>query len=129
MKNMKDKKLTRRQVKAIILRSGEFDGLSTTNVAKKMGISEQAVNGLLRRAKQVCPSIFPLLTKREADVLALLNLGRSNSYIGEKMDLPDYTVSKIINSLEKKNRGVFNSDPAIMQRYAPHLDNQIREKF
>lgn len=126
---MENKKLTRRQIKAVILRSGEIGGLTTAETAKEMDISEQAVNNLLRRAEQVLPHIFPLLNKREAEVLALLNLGWSNDAIGEKMDLPDYTVSKVIKALQDKGRGVAGSGEVTMQRYAPHMDNKIKEKF
>ncbi len=125
----KESKLTRKQIKAVTLRSGEFGGLTTAETAKEMNITEQAVNSLLRRAEQVLPQIFPLLTKREADVLALLNLGWSNDAIGQKLDLADYTVSKTLKALQDKGRGVADSGAITMQQYASHMDNKIREKF
>lgn len=122
-------KVTERQLTAYKLVSGEFQGVATTEAAKVMGISTQAFNRLLKRMEQACPKIFPILSRREADVMALLNVGWSNSDIGEKLDLPDYTVSKIIKALQDKGRGIAGSGEVTMQRYAPHMDNKIVEKF
>jgi len=122
-------RLTRKQIEAVVLCSGEFGGMTVAQAAKKLNVSVQAINKRLKKAEQVCPQIFPLLTKREADVLALLNLSWSNDDIGRELDLPDYTVSKIIKSLQDKNRGVADSSPIIMQRYAPNLDSKVVRRF
>lgn len=128
MKNRKQK-LSSNQIEVVVSCSGELGGLTAAETAEKLSISVQAVNERLRTAEQICPQVFPLITKQEADVLALLDIGWSNNDISEELDLPDYTVSKAIKALQDKGRGVADSSPVTMQRYAPHLDSQIKEKF
>ena len=83
----------------------------------------------MRTAEQICPQVFPLITKQEADILALLDIGWSNNAIGEELDLPDYTVSKAIKALQDKGRGIADSSPVEIKRYQPHMDNKIERKF
>ncbi len=122
-------KLTKKQIKAIFLCSGEFGNMTSTEAAKQMGISEQAVNRLLNRAEQVCPQIFPLLTKQEADTIALLKLGWSNHDIATQFEVSVSRVSQIVGALHGKSRGIADSSPVKMLAYAPHMDDKIREKF
>lgn len=128
MKN-ENKKLSRKQVEAITLRSGELGGLGTAEVAKRMSITERAVQRLLKQAEQICPQIFPLITKQEADVLSLLEVGWSNDDIAEQLDLSESRVSQVIGSLHEKGRGIADSGPVEILRYAPHMDDKIVEKF
>lgn len=125
----KEQKLSGKQIEVITLCSGELGGLTAAETAKKLNISVQAVNERLRTAEQTVPQLFPLINRQEADVLALLNIGWSNSAIGKQLGLLDYTVSKTIKALQDKGRGIADSSPITMQRYAPHMDDKIVEKF
>lgn len=51
---------TDKQIKAYKLVSPDFEGLSEQQAAEKMGISQQALSGLLRRMRIKCPSLFPI---------------------------------------------------------------------
>ena len=123
------KKLSSKQIEAITLRSGELGGLTVAETAEKMNITERAVQRLLKSAEQICPQVFPLITKQEADVLALLEIGWSNDAIEEQLDLSESRVSQVIGSLHEKGRGIADSSPVEILRYQPHMDNKIVEKF
>ncbi len=122
------KNLSDKQVRAYRLVSGEFEGLSTTDAAKRMSITPQAVNRLLDRAKIVCPQLFPLLTKQEADAKALLAAGWTNVDIANRLQVSLSRVSQIIGSIGEKEHTTCHRPVKILS-YQPHMDSQIRRKF
>ncbi len=121
-------KLSDRQIQAYRLVSGEFEGLSTDEAAKRMQITPQAVNRLLSRAEKSCPQLFPLLNKQEANVKVLLAADWSNEDIADKLQVGLSRVSQIIGSIGEKEHTTCHR-PVEMLSYQPWMDNQIREKF
>lgn len=122
--------MSQKQLEAYKLCSGEFEGLTSEQAAQKMGISIQALTGLLKRAAAVCPQIFPILTKQEADVKALLDISWAREDIANQLNVSLSRISQIINSLYSKRSGVMaDSRPVVMQRYEGYLDNQIVRKW
>ena len=122
------KNLTDKQIQAYRLVSGEFEGLSTDEAAKRMSITPQAVNRLLSRAKKSCPKLFPLLTKQEADVRALLDVGWENGDIANKLQVGYSRISQIIRTTCIKRHFAIRSAIRTI-RYNPSMDSQIRRKF
>lgn len=120
--------LTEKQIRAYQLVSGEFEGLSTDEAAKRMKITPQAVNRLLKRAEKLCPQLFPLFTKQEAKVKIMLTKGRSNTDIANQLGVSLSRVSQIIGSVCGK-RNYDHTLPVKILRYEPHMDSQIRRKF
>lgn len=122
--------LSKKQIKAYQLVAGEFRGLSTKEAADLMEISPQAFNRLLKRAKKAAPSLFPLLTKQEVDVKALLAVGYNNYDLANQLGVSLNRISQITNSLYAKRPGmVANSQPVKIVQYASHMDSQIKRKF
>ena len=122
--------LSKKQIQAYQLVAGEFEGFSTTESAEFMGISVQAFNRLLKRAKKAVPSLFPLLSVQEVDVKALLAIGYNNYDLANQLGVSLNRISQITNSLYAKRPGmVANSQPVKIVRYASHLDSQIVRKF
>lgn len=122
------KKLSDKQVMAYRLVSGDFDGLPVIEAAKCMGITPREVNRLLDRARTTCPQLFPLLTKQEADVKALLAIGWTNSEMADQLQVSLSRVSQIIGAINGK-QGVTCLPPMKIVVYQPYMDSQIREKF
>ena len=122
------KNLSDKQVQTYRLVSGNFEGLSTDEAAKRMGTTPQAVNRLLSRAKKLCPQLFPLLTKQEADVKALFAAGWTNVEIADKLQVSLSRISQIIGSVNEK-QGTTCCGPVKIIPYYPWMDSQIREKF
>lgn len=123
-----DKKLTAKQEQAYRLVSGDHEGLSTADAAKRMKITPQAVNRLLKRAKATHPELFPLLTKQEADVKALFVAGWSYEDLADKLQISPNRVSQIIREINEK-QGTVCSKPVVVLRYETWMDGQIRRKF
>lgn len=122
--------LTGKQIEAYRLVSGEFQNQPTKTAAESMGISVQAFNRLLRRAEKAAPSIFPILTKQEADVKALLAIGYFNCELANQLGVSLGRISQIISSLFAKRPGLAaKSQPIKLLQYQPFMDSQIREKF
>ena len=122
------KNLTDKQIQAYRLVSGEFEGLSTDEAAKRMSITPQAINRLLSRAKKSYPKLFPLLTKQEVDVKALFAIGWTNAEIADKLQVSFGRISQIIGSADKK-QGTICCVPVNIIPYYPWMDSKIRRKF
>ncbi len=120
--------LSKRQIEAFTLTSGELEGLSVTEAAAKMGVSVQAVNRLLKRAEERCPQLFPTLTKQEAHVRDLMDKdGLSNLEIAMKLGLSLQRISQISMSIDDKLGR--RDQPIVMERYESHLDYKVVRKF
>ena len=120
--------LTKKQIQAYTLCSGELKGLSTVDAAEKMSITVQAVKRLLSRAKKLCPQLFPLLSKQEADVKALFRAGWANDEIADELQVSLSRISQIARVVNEK-QGTACSRPVKMLQYQPYLDSQIKMKF
>ncbi len=123
------KNLTDKQVQAYRLVSGEFEGLSTDEAARRMSITPQAVNRLLDRARTVCPQLFPLLTKQEANVKALFAIGWTRAEIADQLQVGLSRVSQIIGVINDKQGTNLQLSPIKMLSYQPWMDNKIVRKF
>ena len=122
------KNLSGKQVQAYRLVSGDFDGLPVVEAAKRMGITPQAVNRLLNRAELACPQLFPLLTKQEVDVKALLAIGWTNSEIADQLQVCLSRIRQIIVAINEK-QGTTRMPPVKIVAYQPYMDSKIKEKF
>jgi predicted DNA-binding protein (UPF0251 family) len=122
--------MSQKQIEAYQLCSGEFGGLTSEQAARKMGISVQALTGLLQRAAKTCPILFPMLTKQEADVKALLDISWTREDIANQYNISLSRISQIINSLYSKRSGVIaDSKPIVIQQYESWMDDKIRRKW
>ena len=114
--------VTKKQLQAYVLISGEHQGMTTKQAARIMGISSRAVVSLLKRMEKIMPDLFPLLTKDEASVrLHYL-------FDGTK---PDFNTKKMENlraSLYKKGQ-LPKLTPAKTVAYSPNMDSQVIQKF
>lgn len=122
------KNLSDKQVQAYQLVSGEFEGLSTDEAAKRMKITPQAINRLLSRANKSCPQLFPILTKQEADVKTLLAKDHTNADMANQLQVSLGRISQIIGSINEK-QGTTCGRPVKIIPYHPYLDSQIVRKF
>ncbi len=121
-------KFSEKQIQAYRLVSGEHEGLSTVDAAKRMSITTQALNRLLSRLKKLCPELFPTLTKQEADVKALFALDWTYADIANKLQVSLNRVSQIIGSVNEK-QGTARRRPIKMLSYQPWMDDKIVRKF
>jgi predicted DNA-binding protein (UPF0251 family) len=133
-----EKILTARQAEALLLISPGVggSGLSHKHAAAQMGISQQALNRLIRSAEKMRPDLFPMLTAQEYEVWTLIQCGVHIEEITERLMnsmTGDYGVSrsrveKIITALRKKGRDVLIKHPTEVS-YQSWMDAEIKEKF
>jgi len=114
--------ITLQQYKAYKHVSGEHDGLTIAEAAKKMQITPRSVQRLLERMEEKMPELFPLLTKDEAAVYL-------HYQFNEVMpDFPPEKMAYLIRSLNKKGK-LGKGTLVNTLSYDPSMDNKIKKRF
>jgi len=115
--------ITTQQFEAYKMVSGEHDGLTMAEAAKKMQITPRSVQRLLERMEEILPELFPLLTKDEAKVSHHFQFGG---------DMPVFSPDKLANimrSLKKKGKNLGKGTPPSTVSYENHMDGKVKRKF
>ena len=121
--------ITKYQEQALQLCHHDFAGLSRIEAAKKMGISQSALSGLLARVKKVMPNYFPILTKIEAERYHLYcTEGWSVEEIAERFGVTPDSVYKTLQRAKHKG-AYFNSPKGRALSYNPSMDARVIHKF
>lgn len=123
-------KLTPREIEVYKACSGEFSGMTAAQAAALFHLSKQSVNGVLRKIKLVCPELFPLLTKVEADTYAMYErAGEPVKDIATKIGVSESRVYQIIASLQKKGRLMPAAPIGRIGSYDNSMDDKITRRF
>lgn len=127
---MRDEKqpLTKRQGEAYLLVSPDAGGKTVEEAAIIMDITVRAVYSLLEAAEKARPDLFPIITKREYEVLTLVQDGETRYEIANKLEVSLRRVDQIISSLRDKGRDVSVQNPGTVS-YQSWMDDQVKEKF
>lgn len=131
MLNMGKRLITERQEQALRLVHQDFEGLPPEEAAKRMGISQSALNGLLARLKKNprFRAYFPILTKAEAERYHLYMVeGWSVDEIAEHFGL---TPNSIYKTLQRaKDKGMFFTEAkGRILSYDESMDASIKQQF
>lgn len=129
---VKNKRLiTEKQETALRLCHQNFLGLSSKEAAKRMGISQAALNGLLARLKKNprFRAYFPILTKAEAKRYHLYAIeGWNVNDIAEHFGVTPRSIYKALQ--RAKNKGMFFSDAkGRVLSYDEGMDAHVKRKF
>ncbi|MCK5615771.1 hypothetical protein KAR91_78635 [Candidatus Pacearchaeota archaeon] len=121
--------ITEKQEQALRLCHQDFDGLSQTEAAEKMGISEAALGKLLARVEKVLPQYFPMLTKLEAKCYHhYMNEGWPVNEITECTGQSESAVYKALQRARDKGMRFTESKDRVLQ-YDSSMDGDIKEQF
>lgn len=123
--------ITKRQEQALRLCHQDFNGLPPKEAAKRMGISQSALSGLLARLKKNprFQAYFPILTKTEAERYHLYAVeGWSVSEIAEYFGLTPNSIYKALKRARDKG-ACFTEPKGRILSYDPSMDNNIKHKF
>lgn len=107
----------------------DFDGLSQTEAAKKLDISQSVISDALKRVEEAFPHFFPILTKLEAKCYHLyMTEGWGIDELAEHFGL---TLNSIYKTLQRaKDKGMFFSDAkGRVLSYEPSMDANVKQKF
>ncbi len=120
--------LTVKEEQAIRLCHHSFVGAPTKEAAQIMGISQRRIQQILKNAKLKAPQMFPILTKRQAEVRTLINdSGLTFEQVAKVLDISANTVSGIVETL--KGNGVCLEKRKPTKHYQDFMDNEVVEKF
>ncbi len=125
--NKEDRVIPEDQERAYRLVAGEFGGQSVSQAAQSMGISRKRVSRLLAKLKATAPQLFPLITKKEFDVLCGLKGELDTTQIAFRFRLSIRTVQNCVKNLVKKGRWTAGTPKTV--RYTEQHDSQVKEKF
>lgn len=121
--------ISKKEEQVIRLCHQDFAGLTTKEAAKQMNISQYHVQRLLRSLKIKAKQLFPILTKRQAQIEELVNgLGLTYEQIAKRLHITVSTVESTVQTLKKK--GVYFESGRDILQYKPEMDDgRIKQKF
>ena len=102
---MSKRLITKKQEEIFKLCHHDFEGLSQTEAAERLGITQSAVLQALACVEKVLPQFFPILTKQEAQIY--------HYYMAEGWEvdeISEYT-GLTHNAVYLSNGGVISSHP------------------
>ena len=107
----------------------DFDGLSQTEAAKKLGISQSVISDALKRVEEAFPHFFPILTKLEAERHHLYCVeGWSVEEIAEHFEVTPDSIYKALKRAKDKG-ACFVEPKGRVLSYNPEMDNSVKYKF
>jgi DNA-binding MarR family transcriptional regulator len=106
-----------------------FDGLTTKQAASKLGLTPACVTHHMRQMKKIAPQLFPILTKKQADVYYLyVHAGNAISDIAKALGITTYIVKNRIYEMRRKGMFIPWMQGKRM-RYQPWMDSEVKLKF
>ena len=121
--------ITHRQEQIYRMRHHDFAGLTTKQVAGMLDIWPQSVTRHMKEMQKVAPQLFPILTRRQADIYHMfIELGLEQKVIAGILGISKNCVGVLIHRI--KNKGMFVPYRRQHVLYMPRAhDHQIRQKF
>ena len=121
--------ITHRQEQIYRLRHHDFAGLTTKQVAGMLGIWPQSVTRHMKEMQKVAPQLFPILTKRQADIYHMfVNAGLEQKVIAGILGISKSCVGVLIHRM--KYKGMFVPYRRRHVLYMPRAhDHLIKRKF
>ena len=121
--------ITHRQEQIYRMRHHDFAGLTTKQVAAMLRITTHSVARHMWEMQKVVPQLFPILTKRQADIYHMfVNAGLEQKVIGRILGISSNCVGVLIHRM--KHKGMYVPRRLYHVLYMPRAhDHQIRQKF
>lgn len=122
--------ITHRQEQVYRLRHHSFGGLSPKETAERLGITVTHVGRILKEMKKKVPQLFPILTRRQADVYYLyVFMGLATSEVIKYLGISRENVGVRIKGMRKKGVFIPWRHPPMIQYVAWMHDYQVKQKF
>jgi transposase len=85
------------------MRHHDFAGLTTKQVAAKLGVTPKCINSYMRKMRKIAPQLFPILTPRQMDVYVLYEqMGMSHPEVEKYLGMSAGTSGATIWYMRKK---------------------------
>ena len=118
--------LTHEEERIIRMHHHEFKGLTLSETAKVLELTEPYLRAALAEIKRKAPSMFPILTPRQVAVRTGWENGLSQAAIAAGLDLTEAQVKQDCNYLYKHN---FIASRPVTVAYADHMDEKVIQRF
>ncbi len=123
-----DRILSDFEEKVIRLIHHNFEGLTQTEAAKQLNVSQAQVSRAVHHIEEVAPQLFPILTKRQAYIKdCIVEEGLTHKQIATILKISEGTLNSQVATLKAK--GVYFEKPKKTVRYKAHHDKDIKHKF
>ena len=121
--------ITKKQEQILRACHQDFDGLTQSGAAEKLGIPQSVVSDALSRIEKVMPQMFPILTRLEAKRYHLYAVeGWSVDEIAEHFGVTSDSIYKALQ--RAKDKGMYFSDAkSRVLSYNPGMDANIKKQF
>lgn len=127
---MNKRLLTKRQEEIFKLCHHDFEGLSQTEAAERLGISQKIISIALKRIKKVAPQLFPILTKLEAKAYHyFMDEGWGVTEIAEYLNSSEDKISNAIRRAKDKKESLTTSDFRIVSYDDESMAHLVKHKF
>lgn len=122
--------ITERQLQALKLCHHDFEGLTMTEAAMRMGISTVAVCKLLARVKEKIPQYFPLMTKLEVKCYHHLTVdGWPIHEIANKYETNIWSIYRALQRCRDKGLPFPGTTGKVFSYNPDEMDGVVKEKF
>lgn len=107
----------------------DFKGLSQSETAKRLSISQSTVSKILKQIEKVMPQFFPILTKLEIKCYHLFMIeGWPIDEIAEHFELTSNSVYKTLQ--RARDKGMFFTEAkGRVLSYDESMDAHVKQKF
>lgn len=121
--------ITKKQEQILKTCHHDFEGLSQTEAAETLGISQSTISDALVQIKKVMPQMFPILTKLEAERYHLYCVeGWSVNEIAEYFEINPRSVYYTLQRARDKG-ACFAEPKGRALQYDPSMDAEIKQQF
>ncbi|KKN19135.1 hypothetical protein LCGC14_0948910 [marine sediment metagenome] len=121
--------ITKRQEQILRLVHHDFDGLSQTEAAVKLGVNQSVISDALKRVEKAFPHFFPILTRLEAERHHLYCVeGWSVEEIAEHFEVTPDSIYKALQRAKGKG-ACFTEPKGRVLSYSPDMDADVVYKF
>ena len=121
--------ITKKQEQILRACHQDFDGLTQSEAAEKLGIPQSVISDALNHIEKIMPQMFPILTRLEAERYHLYMVeGWSVDEIAEHFEVVSRSVYYALQ--RAKDKGMYFTDAKNrMLSYNPDMDIHVRKTF
>jgi len=123
-----DKIITKQEEEIFRLVHHDFEGVSVSEAAKRLGISQSTVSRALSRLKKKAPQLFPILTPYQKFIYdCIVEKGLTHQAIADLIGKKKSTVEKTVEAIRRK--GFTFAPPPKTEQFNDFIEGKIRQKF
>ena len=126
---MEKRLITVKQEEAFRLCHQDFEGLTETEAAERMGVTQATISEHLANVKKIAPQLFPIMTKQQAKCYHHLTVdGWSPQEIADHLGISVNAVYLTFRSYKGKGLAFPGPRGNVLQ-YEEWMDDIVKERY